>query len=336
MIQAVSAPGRLSRRRFITISAAVAAATVFPSQKASAEPALHAWRGIALGAKAEINLLHDDASKARGLFTAIAAEIRRLEGIFSLYQPESELTRLNRAGRLYAPSLEMLELLSLSQRVHRATDGAFDPTVQPLWSHYARLASGNPAGDFEAAFARVGFDRVRIRPDEICFLKSGMAMTLNGIAQGYVTDRITAILERQNCVNMVVEIGEIAARGTASGKEGPEESGWPVTLRPDPSLAGAQSEIHLANAAVASSACLGTTFDQDGSVSHILDPRTGHPAGTGLVATSVVAPSAALADGLSTAALVTGETQLLQALNGFRPARAFVVRKDGSASWLSA
>ncbi|WP_306144018.1 FAD:protein FMN transferase [Roseibium sp. MMSF_3412] len=336
MNQPVSAPGRLSRRRFITISAAVAAGTVLPLQKASAEPALHTWRGIALGAKAEINLLHDDAGRARRLFTTIEAEIRRLESIFSLYEPQSELNRLNSTGQLYAPSLEMLEILSLSQSAHFATQGAFDPTVQPLWSHYARLATGDQTGDFKAALACVGFDRVRVRPDEIRFMKTGMAMTLNGIAQGFVTDRVTAILERENCVNMVVEIGEIAARGTASEKNGPDESGWPVTLHPDPFLTGSRSEIHLANAAVASSARLGTTFDPDGSRSHILDPRTGHPVDTGLAATSVVAPSAALADALSTAALVSGETQLLHALKGFRPARAFVVRDDGSTSWLSA
>lgn len=325
----------LSRRRFIAISAAATAGLVIPLRGASAEPTLHTWRGIALGAKAEINLLHTDADRARRLFSSIEGEIRRLEGIFSLYQPDSELSRLNNTGLLFAPSLEMLEILSLSQRLHRATEGAFDPTVQPLWSHYARQVAGNKTSDFAEAFACVGFNHVQIQPDEIKFDKSGMAMTLNGIAQGFVTDRITALLERESCGDIVVEIGEIAARGTPFTRKQREETGWPVTLRPDPSLIDAQADIHLANAAVASSARLGTTFDQSGSRSHILDPGNGHPVDTGLAATSVVAPSAALADGLSTAALVCGETQLRQALTGFQKARAFIVREDRSTTWLA-
>ncbi|MET1415384.1 FAD:protein FMN transferase [Roseibium sp. HPY-6] len=336
MNQAVSGPLRLSRRRFITISAVATASAVLPLNKASAEPALHTWRGIALGAKAEINLVHNHASRVQELFAAIEGEIRRLEGIFSLYQANSELSRLNSKGQLVTPSFDMLELLSLSQRLHRVTEGAFDPTVQPLWSYYARRATGNNTGDFEAVFSRVGFNHVQIQSDEIRFRKSGMAMTFNGIAQGFITDRITALLERENCVDMVVEIGELAARGSASKETSSDEKGWPVTLRPDPSLTDAQAVMHLSNAAVASSARLGTTFDQGGSRSHILDPRTGRPVDTGLVAASVVAPSAALADGLSTAAMVCGETQLQRALNGFQTTRAFVVREDRSMVWLTA
>ncbi|WP_299470918.1 FAD:protein FMN transferase [uncultured Roseibium sp.] len=336
MNHTVSAPLRLSRRRFITISAVAAAGAVFPLQKASAEPTLHTWRGVALGAKAQINVVHDDASRVQGLFTAIEREIRRLEGIFSLYQANSELSRLNSKGQLFAPSFEMLELLSLSQRLHSVTEGAFDPTVQPLWSYYARHATGNHTGNFEAVFACVGFNGVQIQPDEIRFRKSGMAMTLNGIAQGFITDRITTLLEQEHCADMVVEIGELAARGSASRETSSDEKGWPVTLRPDPSLTDAQAEIHLSNAAVASSARLGTTFDQGGSRSHILDPRTGRPVETGLVGASVVAPSAALADGLSTAALVCSETQLQQALSCLQTARAFVVREDRSTAWLAA
>ncbi|MHA7774637.1 FAD:protein FMN transferase [Roseibium sp. M-1] len=325
----------VSRRRFLRICAAGAAGLAVPPGRALAQgqASLHRWRGIALGARAEINLLHEDAGKAQKLFGRIEAEIRRLEAIFSLYIPESELVRLNADGRLDAPSLELVDLLGLCARIHAATEGAFDPTVQPLWAHYARLATGDTGTDFEAARSSTGFGHVSIEPAEIRFRRPGMAMTFNGIAQGFVTDRITAFLAANGCTDMVVDLGEIAARGSPQD-EFSTGSGWPVTLRPDPGRPEAAVKIRLNDAAVASSARLGTTFDPAGRRSHILDPRTGLPVEGCLLGASVIAPTAALADGLSTAALVCGEDGLAKALSGFAQTRAFLVRMDGTTGWL--
>ncbi|MDN3721344.1 FAD:protein FMN transferase [Roseibium salinum] len=101
-----------------------------------------------------------------------------------------------------------------------------------------------------------------------------------------------------------------------------------------PHRSDAQVKLHLSDAAVASSARLGTTFDQSGTRSHILDPKSGEPVRSGLTAASVIARTAALADGLSTAALVCGEERLAIAMAGFPATRAFVVRDDGADGWL--
>ncbi len=323
----------LSRRRFLRICAAGAAGLALPGT-VFAGPVLHRWTGLTLGAKAEINLLHEDAGEAQRLFARLEREIGRLEKIFSLYRADSELSRLNEAGRLEAPSLELVELLGLTQRLHQVTAGAFDPTVQPMWDYYARRAVGSaPEDEFEPMKDRTGFGNVSIEAAEIRYLKPGMAMTFNGIAQGFITDRITALLASEGCTDMVVDLGEIAGRGSADAMEH-AEVGWPVTLRPVSGLAGAQARIHLKDAAVASSARLGTTFDQGGTRSHILDPRTGLPVTGSLVGASVVAPNAALADGLSTAALVCGEEKLRAVLAGMLDASAFVVRENGTSGWL--
>ncbi|MCX2724667.1 FAD:protein FMN transferase [Roseibium salinum] len=324
----------VNRRRFLKICAAGAAALALPGS-ARAQASLHRWTGIALGARAEINLLHDDENTARRLFVRIEAEIERLENIFSLYRSESELARLNRNGQLAVPSLELVELLGLSQQLHLVTGGAFDPTVQPLWDYYARRAVGAAqAGEFAATRDRTGLEHVSVQADAIRFLRPGMAMTLNGIAQGFITDRITALLSANGLTDMVVDLGEITARGAAPDEVEPGQTGWPVTLRPDPHRSDAQVKLHLSDAAVASSARLGTTFDQSGTRSHILDPKSGEPVRSGLTAASVIARTAALADGLSTAALVCGEERLAIAMAGFPATRAFVVRDDGADGWL--
>lgn len=84
-----------TRRRFIAIVGAVAAAALVPRVgSAAARP--HLWRGVALGAGASIQLLHPDASEARRIIEPAVAEIERLEMIFSLYRAGSAVTTLNR------------------------------------------------------------------------------------------------------------------------------------------------------------------------------------------------------------------------------------------------
>jgi thiamine biosynthesis lipoprotein len=233
----------------------------------------------------------------------------------------------------------MVDLLGLCHRLHAATDGAFDPTIQPLWAYYTRQASGGTGEDLVAARRRTGFRHVVYGPGEIRFAQKGMSMSFNGIAQGYITDRITDLLAAKGCMNMVVDLGEIVTRGGPDEEPLPEagaQRGWPVTLQPVASRAEANTRIRLTDAAVASSARLGTTFDQAGRRSHIIDPRTGLPVAGALEGASVIAPAAALADGLSTAALVLEETRLGRALADFPASSAFVVRRDGSTGWLTA
>ena len=143
------------------------------------------WRGIALGAEARLILAHPDSDR---LVAAALDELARLERIVSLYRRDSELSRLNAAGMLDAPSTELVELLALAGLVHDATGGVFDPSIQPLWAAYAAAgAEGRAPTDPErtAALARVGWEGVTVDPGRIT-LRPGMALTLNGIAQGYI------------------------------------------------------------------------------------------------------------------------------------------------------
>ncbi|HSM20338.1 MAG TPA: FAD:protein FMN transferase, partial [Hyphomicrobiales bacterium] len=163
----------LSRRRFISITATAAGLSLAPGLPALARPELTQWRGRALGADASITLAAPDKARAERLIAAARAEIERIEAIFSLFRDDSALSRLNRGGRLEAPPFDLVELLSISGRVHRLTGGAFDPTVQPLWAVYADLFSRTKecvAGGGERIFAArelVGWQGVAFGPAEI-------------------------------------------------------------------------------------------------------------------------------------------------------------------------
>lgn len=228
----------------------------------------------------------------RGTLAARAmAEIHRLEGIFSLYQPESALCRLNRDGRLKDPPFELLNCLSLAGAVHAASGGRFDPTVQPLWQAEAgAVLRGQPLspGERAAAAALMGWRGVMLGPDEIA-LRPGMALTLNGIAQGFIADRVAALLAEAGLTRALIDTGEMRAL---------PEGDWPVRL-------ASGGEIALRNRALATSEPLGMTFGGDWRANHILDPRQARPVRAACRSVSLSAPSAALADALSTAACLT-------------------------------
>lgn len=285
----------LNRRRFLSIAAAV---SLVPGA-ARAVP-VHVETGIALGARVTLRLAHPDAPILAG---AAMEEVRRLERIFSLYLPDSDLVRLNSEGALDGPPFELLECLTVAGAVHVASGGRFDPTVQTLWRAEATARErGAPLTEEErrAALARTGWGRVRLSPDRIS-LEPGSTLTLNGIAQGYIADRVAAFLAARGLTEAMIDTGEMAAL------EGPAQGGWPVRL-PD------GSEVGLRRRALATSAPLGMTFGGDGRTSHILDPLSGRPARPLWQAVSVTAPTAAVADALSTAACLLATRQEVERL----------------------
>ena len=187
-----------------------------------------------------------------------------------------------------------MQLLSIAAAVHAASGGAFDPSVQPLWEALARRHTGTVRGEAAVAEqadaqARTGFGAVRFDAGRVAFAKPQMALTLNGIAQGYITDRVADLLRGRGFQHVLVDLGEIRAVG-AQG----DGSTWPVRI------AGGDRVVSLRDRALATSATLGTTFDAAGQVGHILDARAGAAVSAARQVT-VSAPTAALADGLSTA-----------------------------------
>jgi thiamine biosynthesis lipoprotein len=289
-----------TRRRTLGLLAAAAGLPlVLRASRATAE--VVTWHGRALGAPATLVLHHPDRTVAERLVAASVADLERLEGVLSLYRPESALSELNRVGALAAPPTELVAILGECRRFHAATGGAFDPTVQPLWRLYAGhfAAGGDPAGPAPAAVAaargKVGLDAVSVSPERIAFARPGMALTLNGIAQGWITDRIAEQLRAAGVTSTLVDMGEI--RGV-----GPHP--WQV------GIAGTDDVVALTDRAIATSSPQGFAFDAAGRFTHIIDPRTGAtPARFARV--TVTAPSAATADALSTGLAITAELPVM-------------------------
>lgn len=316
---------KLTRRRTLQIFAASAGLGAAGLAAKGGDRQLHQWSGIALGADAEMLLRHQNADEARRLFQLAELEIGRLESIFSLYRPDSALAELNRAGKLTNPPPELLEVLSICSAVHRATGGAFDPAIQALWAYHAETTSGAAISNetlFQSLRLNCGWRHVTAADGEIRLASPSAALTLNGVAQGYITDRIAGLMRANGMTNVLVSLGEIAAIG---GRRAGEP--WRVGIAGE-SEAPALS-IDLTNAAIATSAPHGTTFDEARRLSHILDPRSGRPANSAWRQISVIHSSAAIADGLSTGFSILDEASIARALRNFRAARAIAFETTG-------
>ena len=330
---------RITRRRAITVLAAAAGLPLIWHASQAEAARLIRWEGTTLGAPSTIQLYHTDEAQARAAIEAGLAELARLEQIFSVYRADSELSALNRTGRLDNASPEMIEMLGRARDLARISDGAYDPTIQPVWQLYFRhFTAANPdpngpaAADLQAALALVDWRGIEIDPltRTVALARPGMAVTLNSGAQGYITDRVAQVLRDHGFGRMLVDMGEQRALDAK-----PDGSAWRIGIANPANPAQALTEIDLVNKAISTSGGYGTLFDDAGRFTHLIDPRTGQTA-PALFGVSVVADTATQADGLSTALLLAPAERRQEILRAAGGQTAIFVTPDGIAATVTA
>lgn len=326
----------ISRRRFIRISAAAAGLSLLPSERPARSDTPVTWRGTMLGAIATMEIYHENRREAEQLITVACTEARRLERLFSLYLQDSALVELNRTGILVDPAPEMSDLLLLSQRYAELSGGLFDPTVQPLWNLYAdhfSQADPDPAGpssaEVKAVLARVDYRRLSVDRDRIV-MPRGMALTLNGIAQGYLTDKMVELLRSHGVSHSLVDMGETRAIGSR-----PDGRPWEIGVA-DPDIVGrTETILPIVDRAVATSGAYGFQFDPRGRFNHLFDPRTGRCASRYRSVTTV-SRNATTADALTKPFSLMPEEQIRSLLPFVDIERVHLIDADGRSSDLVA
>jgi len=237
--------------------------------------------------------------------------IERLEDRLSVYREHSELSQVNRQAADGAVHVEpeLFELLTLAMQVYRQTGGALDITSLPLtraWGFFRRAGQVPDQDELAAARKRVGSRLVRLDPEQqtVQFLRPEMELSVNCLGKGYALDRGAEYLRDAGITDFLFHGGQSSV--IAGGSCGGSSDGWRVglrhPLRPDTRLA----EFKLRERALATSGSGAQFFHYRGRrYGHVIDPRTGYPA-SGVYSATVTAPSAALADALSTACYVMG------------------------------
>ncbi|MFZ5831033.1 MAG: FAD:protein FMN transferase [Planctomycetota bacterium] len=279
----------------------------------------------ALGMGVSIEAAHAVPELADQAIAAAKAEIERVDAVLSLYRPDSHLARLNERGVVERPDPYLVDVLKLAAQVSRQSDGAFDATVQPLWELYSqsRKSGGLPSDQaIVAARSRVDWRQVVFDSREVRLQSRGMAVTLNGIAQGFAADRAAAAMRRHGIEHALVDAGEVAAVG---GKTDGES--WVAGIQ-HPRREDAYAELaRLSDRCLSTSGDYATRFSDDFRANHLFDPRTGRSP-EHFASVSVLAPSAALADALSTAVFVLGPDRGMTLLRAHRNVDALLILKD--------
>ncbi|WP_159990448.1 FAD:protein FMN transferase [Pelistega ratti] len=287
------------------------------------------WQGMALGAAADIRFFDVSQEKVDQLMPTIEKEIERLEHIFSLYQEKSVLNELNQKGFLAYPPADLLTVLSQSQYVYRLTKGKFDPSIQVLWKVYAEALEKNPRHlqppskeVIQQTLNLVDFSAVEFNENYIKYHKQGLALSLNAIAQGYITDKVTDIIRQAGIKRALINVGEI--RGLDSEQKGE----WQVGIKNPMDQESIFFTIPLQNGGVSTSGGYGTVFDQQGQFTHLFNPKTGDNKDT-YQSVTVVAPTASLADALSTAFAVSSLDEIKAVLQTLPELKVWVVDYQG-------
>ena len=306
-------PANATRRQWLRLCIGLGAGLA--ASASGAKPAALVWREramVGLGTTLSLRAAHADGAQADAGLDAAVAQIRHVERLMSLFDPQSALSQLNRDGVLRYPHPDFARVLQLAQRVSRQSAGAFDATVQPLWLAWqsAQQAGRLPTqAEIGAARARVGWQNVEVTPRQIRLKQTGMALTLNGIAQGFAGDLAKAALRSHGIRHALLDTGEWSALGNSTGQStgpspgqntslGPNPSAWRLGIE-DPRKAGSLvAKLALDGRAVATSSDAHYRFGQDDVHHHIFNPATGYSPHA-LASVTVLAPSCALADALT-------------------------------------
>ena len=272
-----------------------------------------------------------DRSKIESAVGKAFDEIDRVEGVFSIFRPDSEISKINRLkkGRTLKISGETFGLIEKVIAFNKITKGAFDITVKPLvdlWGFNSGKKRVPSAAEIKAALEKTGSRYIILdkAKSTIAFAKDGMALDFNGIAKGYATDRAVRILKENGIKDAIVNSGgDMYCLGRRSKK-----SLWKVGIQHPRRKGELFLEMRLENKAAVTSGDYEKYFILDGRrYSHIIDPSTGYPIAGNTVSSTVIADDAATADALATSLCVLGE-QGLKIVESLKNCDAIIIVKD--------
>ena len=323
----------ISRRHALRITAGVGLGAAFGlslGREALWRAGLHQVREtkIQMGTVVTLTVVHSEKTAAREMIDQAFGEMERLESVLSRYRRSSAVGRLNATGRLEDAPQPLVEVLNLALDVSHRSRGAFDVTIAPLLELHGSSFDrwGRPPTDREVVevLSYVGYEGLSMAGSKVVFADPRMAISLDGIAKGFIVDRVVAKLSSDGAERVMVDAGGDIAASRSSERH----DAWTVGVQDPRRHEAMVGRVQLDQGGVATSGDYFRHFTPDRRHHDILDPRTGRsPAG--LSSASVLAPSAAEADALSTAALVMGQVDGILLIDAYEGAEALLVSKDG-------
>lgn len=256
-------------------------------------------------------------------------EMHRLISMLSRFLPDSAVSALNAEGRLGGPPPELVRVVDQALRYFAISRGVFDITVAPVIDLFRRLRAGpTPSlpspSDLRDAMALVGAGGITATRRELRFDKAGMGITLDGIAKGFIVDRMANVLDGAGLTGYLINAGgDIRVSGT-NQQGGP----WSVGVQDPWDDARPAETVGIASGAIATSGSYEVYFDADRRFHHIVDPRAGRSPNHCTSAT-VIAPTAMAADALATCVFVMAPLEALRLVEALPGCACFMLESDG-------
>lgn len=251
-----------------------------------------------------IKAFGDQASDA---VRAATAEIHRLDNLLSTGKKNSEIAQINaNGGGTLSTDGEYLVQRSLD--LYKETDGAFDIAIYPvmqLWGFPTKNYRVPEQSELDEALKLTDASDIQLDTDNhtISFSKEGMEIDLGGIAKGYTSSRIMDIFKEYNVTSGLVSLGG----NVQVYKTKTDGSDWRVAVEDPDNSSAFLGILTTSDKAVITSGGYERYFEKDGKTyHHIIDPKTGYPADSGIHSSTIVSSDGTLADGLSTSLFIMG------------------------------
>ncbi|MEY3782559.1 MAG: hypothetical protein RIS97_737 [Pseudomonadota bacterium] len=299
----------LSRRQCLRLAMGMSSAALTFS--GHTKPNTLRWRErlmVGLGTTLSLRAGHASAERADAGLDAAVKAIRHVEQHMSLFIPDSTLCRLNRDGIVLHPDPDLVNVLSIAASVSARSHGAFDVTVQPIWNAWQSAKSMHrlpTPNELKIARDKTGWHNVEISAARIRFLKPNMALTLNGIAQGYASDLARDALRAQGIEHALIDTGEWSTLGHS-----PESQPWSIGVENPRKLNALVARIMSDGRAVATSSDAHCSFSSDLKNHHIFDPKTACSP-SDIASVTVLAATCTLADALTKVMFMAGTNHVL-------------------------
>ncbi|UTC44238.1 FAD:protein FMN transferase [Treponema sp. OMZ 857] len=289
---------------------------------------------FALGTVCNIQLFTEmPQAEAEALLQTCTQRLEELERHLSANADSSTLIDINKASGISAVNVpaDIYPLFERAVFFAEKTDGAFNPvigSVVKLWNIGFENARKPEDQDIQAALSSTGYKDVQLTGAAVFLRKAGMKLDLGAIAKGFAADELTRIVKQAGIVHAVIDIGgTISVVGTR-----PDGKRWNIGIR-DPRVRQGQPVISapIESRSISTSGSYERYFEQDGvRYHHIIDPATGYPVRSTMIAVSVFSNSATDADALSTACFVLGYEKAVALLAGLPDTEALFIFDDNS------
>jgi len=271
----------------------------------------NSWNGHILNSPAKLEIHSYSKKQNLAVIDKVNSLTTNFDNIFNLQNTKSEIVTLNKNKLLKNPSKDIIDVIKKAEQISNKTNGAFDITVQPLWdfyyNHFIKKSNLTPPSikDIKEVTNTINWKNVKIDSNRISLLNNA-SITLNGIAQGWITDQIVKTLRDNKITNTLVDFGENYAAGNFENSRP-----WRIMLQGPNNIS---KTLNISNKAVATSGGYGTIFESTASYHHIFNPKTGLSSNR-YKAASIVSDHAWLSDCLATSALLMPKNELKSLCN---------------------